>query len=228
MQSGTERFSDKQYGNTPFGVYDTDSGSKKTLATSVKDSKILLASSFSNSNRWSSALKSAAPDMMYDTNVGRFQTLSSSVEASPINYSNLRSKYRRLGPLTTPTEAPDVEYNTDAMHKASMVNALAQSSIRYSVMRSPTKRFKEKVLTSTPKELGPGSYDPQPMLDLRKSQEWRALSSFRSTSSRFGEKHDPSKWLGGTWSPEKDTRRWGEKGTQFSKAEIRRPQYLPP
>ena len=228
MHSTTERFPDKVYGQTPFGVYNTDTGHKKTVSTGVRDSKQLLAASFSKSSRWSQSLKTSAPDVVYDTDVGRFKTLSTEVGDSPITYSIVRSKYRRLGPLTSPTDAPDVEYDTNVLHKAAMTTAVQRSPLKYSIIHSSTKRFPDRIVSSTPNTLGPGSYDPPPMLDLRRSQSLKPLSSFSSTSTRFGEKQDPTKWLGGTWSPEKDKKKWAEKGNTFSKAEVRRPQYLPP
>jgi len=228
LGSNSERFSDKVYGETPFGVYNTDAGGKQFLSTHVRDSKVLYAASFSNSNRWSSTLKSAAPDVVYNTDVGRFETLSSSVDHSPIAYSNMKSKYRRLGPLQNASDAPDVEYNTDVASKASLVTSVKLSPVKYSIMKSPTKRFKDVTSSSTPHDIGPGKYDPPCMLDLRKSTSSLPLSSLRSMSTRFGAKEDPSKFLGGTWTAEKDTKKWQEKGTYFSKAEIRRPQYLPP
>jgi hypothetical protein len=228
MRSSTERFPESQHCKTPFGVYDIDQANKKGISTSVRDSRQLLAASFSKTNRWRSALTSAAPDVVYDTDIGRFQTLESSVNHSPIAYSNIRSKYRRFKPLNAPTDAPDVTYNTDTGIKQTLSTAVEQSPVKYSIMRSSTQRFRGKAVpSSTPLELGPGSYDPVCSLDLRRSQETKPLSSFLSTSARFGVKEDPTKYHGGTYSIEKDAKTWNKTNGSFPKAQVRRPQYLP-
>lgn len=229
MKSSTERFPDSRYSKTPFGVYDIDTANKKGVATSVRDSRQMLAASFSNSGRWRSGLSSAAPDVVYNTDIGRFQTLETSVNLSPIAYSNVRSKYRRFKPLNTPTDAPDITYNTDIGIKQTLSTSVQKSPVKYSIMRSSTQRFQKKALPcSTPQELGPGSYDPICRLDLLRSTEVKPLSSFLSTASRFGGKDDPTKFHGGTYTIEKDAKNWQKTNGSFAKAQVRRPQYLPP
>lgn len=55
----------------------------------------------------------------------------------------------------------------------------------------------------------------------------KELSSFRSTSSRFDRRVDPSRSLGSTWHPEKDRENWNRGGFTISTTQIRRPSYLP-
>eukprot|EP00951_Prasinocladus_malaysianus_P018402 scaffold146979_cov46-Prasinocladus_malaysianus.AAC.1 len=156
MHSKTERFPDSIYSSTPFGVYNTDAGNKKHMSTAVRESRQLLAASFSKTKRWPSTMLHSSPDVVYDTDRGRFQTLSSAVDGSPIRYSNVRSKYRRFKPLNTPTNAPDIMYDTEYGHKASLNTAVGNSALKYSTMKSTARRFQERTLNCTPLEIGPG------------------------------------------------------------------------
>eukprot|EP00200_Dunaliella_tertiolecta_P005273 CAMPEP_0202351256 /NCGR_PEP_ID=MMETSP1126-20121109/7979_1 /ASSEMBLY_ACC=CAM_ASM_000457 /TAXON_ID=3047 /ORGANISM="Dunaliella tertiolecta, Strain CCMP1320" /LENGTH=271 /DNA_ID=CAMNT_0048943347 /DNA_START=130 /DNA_END=945 /DNA_ORIENTATION=- len=228
MRSTAPRFPREGKDSTPFGVYDLSSTTtKKTIETSTRDSRRFYAASFdSQTPRFRSTAASLAPDAMY--NVDKVMnsnpaTTSKVLESSPVNYSILRSKYKRFNDKPY-GEGPDTLYDVDSGPKASLQKSIATSPIKYGNMKAGTGRHRGELKYETPPSLGPGTYDyqhPQPKVSP-------PLSSMVSRSSRFVNQPGGSgAGLGSTWTQEKDQKAGWRSGPSISKTEYMRPVYMP-
>lgn len=231
-QSNVPRFKDTTQSNLPFGVYNLDTANRKTIESTSRDSRQFYSCFQSKTQRfrpWSCPVT----DVFYDTERLKNYDHSSlvlSMDKSPIKYSILHSRYKRFPDKPNRTEAPDVEYDIDRGSKATLVTATVESPVVYANLKSKTTRFKQQQTTSTPNNLGPGSYDSKYVKDVSVSSalDKKPLSTLQSTSSRFyNDRPDPSKNLGSTWRQDWDDKHWKTRSVTISKAEYLRPQYLP-
>ena len=211
----------------PLADYDTDTAHKKYLTSSVRDSRIRYAATFSNSGRFARDIKTAAPDVTYDTDVlsnSQANNFASGLAKTPITYKNVRSRRPRKGPEII-TEAPDIMYDVDTLNKATLRAIVDRSPRKMSTMTSTSARFGIPMRPSTEPEVGPGYYAYT--IPTRREDVDRELSSFRSTAARFDRRVDPSRGLGSTWHPEKDRKYWNRGGFTISTTQMTRPSYLP-
>ncbi|KAF5830367.1 flagellar associated protein [Dunaliella salina] len=228
MRSTAPRFPREGKDSTPFGVYDLSSTTpKKSIENCTRDSRRFYAASFeSRTPRFRSTPVPLATDASY--NVDKVMnsdpaTTSKVLESSPVNYSILRSKYKRFNDKPGEHgEGPDALYDVDSGPKASLQKSIATSPIKYGNMRAGTGRHKGEFKYETPPSLGPGTYNyehPKPKVSP-------PLSSMISRSSRFaGQRGGPG--LGSTWSQEKDLKAGWSSGPSISKTEYTRPVYMP-
>ncbi|GMH35893.1 hypothetical protein BSKO_03761 [Bryopsis sp. KO-2023] len=209
----------------PFGAYDIDTFTKKSMETHFKAFR-------SRSGRFRKKMPtSEAPDVMYTCNRLKNNGYSETglqAEHSPIKYSIHRSKYPRLIKAKK-TDAPDIEYNTDWGKKQFLTTKIKKSPQLYSNIDSKGDRWMRPKTTACGDNLGPGCYDTPHYRDIRTTHlNKRPMSTFVSTSSRFyNDRLDPTKNLGSTWRPEFDTMHWVKRGVTISPTKYLRPQYLP-
>jgi len=224
LKSATQRFRET-YLEAPQVDYDIDTAHKKDIKRAVDDSKVKLAAVFSSTDRFRRPLLTEGADIVYDTNTLRFNMMGKDVDESPIKYANIRSNAKRFGQKFK-TDAPDIMYETDQGQVKTLGRSVKESAIKYAVMSSKAIRFKDPVLTTAP-DIGPGTYDFPPVMELRRDQTERELSSFKSGSTRLNKKGDPTKNLGSTWNQDHDTKEWSIKSFKISNTKLSRPAYLP-
>ncbi|KAK3236177.1 hypothetical protein CYMTET_53665 [Cymbomonas tetramitiformis] len=225
LTSRVDRFKEPNH-QAPFADYNLDTAHKKTIKNGIDASPVKYAATFSKRNRFAKDKISDAPDKMYDTNTLHLKTLDKNIEESSVNYANVRSNAPRFGRKGL-SFAPDVLYDTDQMGKASLQTAVSSSPVRYAMMKSNQPRLKERAQGCTDGELGPGTYETPCHLDLKKDWTQRSMSSFASSVPRFNSQRDPTKYLGSTYTPERDRKAWGKKHFKISSTKIQRPAYLP-
>lgn len=135
MRSQAPRFVDNST-EVPFGAYTVDTGSKKSMESSVRDNRRFYSSAFqSKAPRFGRPLSSpTVTELLYEpviTKSSQPATFSESVEHSNIKYSILQSRYRRFPDKPVMGNGPDITYNTDIYPQHTLYTAVQQSPITY-------------------------------------------------------------------------------------------------
>lgn len=232
LRSMAPRFADHGNDKVPFGAYNTDTGSKKTMESHCRDNRRFYASSFQSTvPRFGRPWSQPVTDHIYDvqtTSNAHPSTLSRSVEVTPLHYAIHHSKQKRFSDKSL-SEAPDVVYDLDRGSKQTLYTSMLQSPITYRNMGTNSNKFEATRVDEAKLNLGPGSYDYPYSGDATYPPllENRPLSSLQSRTPRFGAGKSAGLGLGSTYRPENDTKEWHKGSKTISKAEYLRPQYLP-
>lgn len=133
MQSQAPRFRSSAV-EVPFGVYNLDTGRKKTLESVARDNRRFYSSAFQSkaprfARPWTSPV-----DLTYEperTKNSAPATFSKSVELSNIKYSILRSRYKRFPDKPIMSNAPDITYSVDTYPRETLATAVKNSPISY-------------------------------------------------------------------------------------------------
>ena len=129
------------------GIYDTDTGHKKTLSRSIADSAFVLSNMSSNAERFSTSglMDRSYQEAQYNIDSGHKKTLATGVEDTTLVYSNVRTSTERFPHRQRKHVAGgETQYDTDCGEKKFMTTAVARGEIpsaAITMMRSRAPRF---------------------------------------------------------------------------------------
>lgn len=193
MHSPTGRFPPPKHDAAVSAVYDTDTAHRKSIQSSMRDTRRFYASSFnSTAPRLAPSLPSCSTDKIYDPERLKnadFNTVAAAVQHSTLTYGEVRSKHPRFAKQRR-SEGADKEYDVNTLQKQTLATAVLTSPRNYHTAFS-SKSLAEKGSSARlqqAQELGPGTYTAPYWKDVRSSQvlTQRPWSCFASTTRRSG------------------------------------------